>query len=236
MPFPPRQGHVDSQRIWRLPVLKDGKVFLRSEEGNNPGFTVDLLLDGSSLAPALSGDYRSARLHSGPQSGYLRNSGPRQQLLQSARLYGRCGFSKDFSEKTRKKNFSITLLPAGIQDGLALRMAGKLLDTAPADRHLLILLTDTSPDGSRKILPTGKVIAQPAATMAKRACKTPQGGSCFAAAGRPGRYRLYRRRTPAPRCTDDLWTGSGPYPADGPAFHRCRKGNSFQEEIQELSG
>ena len=42
-----RQGHVDSQRIWRLPVLKDGKVFLRSEEENNPGFTVDLLLDGS---------------------------------------------------------------------------------------------------------------------------------------------------------------------------------------------
>lgn len=36
-------------------------------------------------------------------------------------------------------------------------MAGKLLDTAPADRHLLILLTDASPDDSRKILPTGKV-------------------------------------------------------------------------------
>ena len=42
-----RQGHVDSQRIWRLPVLKDRKVFLRSEEENNPGFTVDLLLYGS---------------------------------------------------------------------------------------------------------------------------------------------------------------------------------------------
>ena len=43
-----RQGHVWTvTRIWRLPVLNDGRVFLRSEEESNPGFTVDLLLDGS---------------------------------------------------------------------------------------------------------------------------------------------------------------------------------------------
>ena len=42
-----RQGHADVRRIWRLPVLNDGRVFLRSEEESNPGFTVDLLLDGS---------------------------------------------------------------------------------------------------------------------------------------------------------------------------------------------
>ena len=43
------------------------------------------------------------------------------------------------------------------RDGLALRMAAELLNTAPADKHLLILLTDASPDDSHKILPTGKV-------------------------------------------------------------------------------
>mgnify|MGYP000514947221 CR=1 FL=1 len=150
-----RQGHVDSQRIWRLPVLKDGKVFLRSEEESNPAY------GGSAagrfgLAPALSGDYCSARLHSGPQSGYLRNSGPRQQLLQSARLYGRADL-KDFSEKNAERKIFNYFAAGWNRDGLALRMAGKLLDTAPADRHLLILLTDASPDDSRKILPTGKV-------------------------------------------------------------------------------
>ena len=36
-------------------------------------------------------------------------------------------------------------------------MAAELLNTAPADKHLLILLTDASPDDSHKILPTGKV-------------------------------------------------------------------------------
>ena len=151
-----RQGHVDSQRIWRLPVLKDGKVFLRSEEENNPGFTVDLLLERFSLAPALSGDYRSARLHSGPQSGYLRNSGPRQQLLQSARLYGRAD-SQGFQRENAERKIFNYFAAGWNRDGLALRMAGKLLDTAPADRHLLILLTDASPDDSRKILPHRQV-------------------------------------------------------------------------------
>ena len=31
------------------------------------------------------------------------------------------------------------------------------MKSAPADRHLLILLTDASPDDSRKILPSGKI-------------------------------------------------------------------------------
>ena len=36
-------------------------------------------------------------------------------------------------------------------------MAAELLNTAPADKHLLILLTDASPTTATKILPTGKV-------------------------------------------------------------------------------
>lgn len=43
------------------------------------------------------------------------------------------------------------------RDGLALRGMGELMKSAPADRHLLILLTDASPDDSRKILPSGKI-------------------------------------------------------------------------------
>ena len=64
---------------------------------------------------------------------------------------------KDFSEKNAERKIFNYFAAGWNRDGLALRMAGKLLDTAPADRHLLILLTDASPDDSRKILPTGKV-------------------------------------------------------------------------------
>lgn len=151
-----RQGHVDSQRIWRLPVLRDGKVFLRSEEENNPGFTVDLLLDGS-----------ASRLHCQETiaaQGYilarsLATCGipVRVSSFCSLRGYTVVRILKDFSEKNAERKIFNYFAAGWNRDGLALRMAGKLLDTAPADRHLLILLTDASPDDSRKILPTGKV-------------------------------------------------------------------------------
>ena len=151
-----RQGHVDSQRIWRLPVLKDGKVFLRSEEESNPGFTVDLLLDGS-----------ASRLHCQETiaaQGYIlaRNLAAcgipvRVSSFCSLRGYTVVRILKDFSEKNAARKIFNYFAAGWNRDGLALRMAGKLLDTAPADRHLLILLTDASPNDSRKILPTGKV-------------------------------------------------------------------------------
>lgn len=151
-----RQGHVDSQRIWRLPVLKDGKVFLRIEEENNPGFTVDLLLDGS-----------ASRLHCQETiaaQGYILARSlvtcgipVRVSSFCSLRGYTVVRILKDFSEKNAERKIFNYFAAGWNRDGLALRMAGKLLDTAPADRHLLILLTDASPDDSRKILPTGKV-------------------------------------------------------------------------------
>ena len=151
-----RQGYVDSQRIWRLPVLKDGKVFLRSEEESNPGFTVDLLLDGS-----------ASRLHCQETiaaQGYILACNlaacgipVRVSSFCSLRGYTVVRILKDFSEKNAARKIFNYFAAGWNRDGLALRMAGKLLDTAPADRHLLILLTDASPDDSRKILPTGKV-------------------------------------------------------------------------------
>ena len=151
-----RQGHVDSQRIWRLPVLKDGKVFLRSEEENNPGFTVDLLLDGS-----------ASRLHCQETiaaQGYILARSlaacgipVRVSSFCSLRGYTVVRILKGFSEKNAERKIFNYFAAGWNRDGLALRMAGKLLDTAPADRHLLILLTDANPDDSRKILPTGKV-------------------------------------------------------------------------------
>ena len=150
-----RQGHVDSPRIWRLPVLKDGKVFLRSEEENNPGFTVDLLLDGS-----------ASRLHCQETiaaQGYilarsLATCGipVRVSSFCSLRGYTVVRILKDFSEKNVERKIFNYFAAGWNRDGLALRMAGKLMDTAPADRHLLILLTDASPDDSRRILPTGQ--------------------------------------------------------------------------------
>ena len=120
-----RQGHVDSQRIWRLPVLKDGKVFLRSEEENNPGFTVDLLLDGS-----------ASRLHCQETiaaQGYilarsLATCGIPVRVSSFCSLRGYTVvriLQSDFSEKTRKEKIFNYFAAGWNRDGLALRMAGE---------------------------------------------------------------------------------------------------------------
>ncbi len=108
-----RQGHVDSQRIWRLPVLNDGRVFLRSEEESNPGFTVDLLLDGS-----------ASRLHCQETiaaQGYILARSlaacgipVRVSSFCSLRGFTVVRILKDLARKTQKEKFSITLPPAGI--------------------------------------------------------------------------------------------------------------------------
>ena len=151
-----RQGHLDSRRVWRLPVLGDDKVFLRSDEESTPGFTVDLLLDGS-----------ASRLHCQEiiaAQGYilaksLSNCGIPVRITSfcSLRGYTVLRILKDFGDKNGERNVFDYFAAGWNRDGLALRMAAELLNTAPADKHLLILLTDASPDDSHKILPTGKV-------------------------------------------------------------------------------
>ena len=151
-----RQGHLDSRRVWRLPVLGDDKVFLRSDEESTPGFTVDLLLDGS-----------ASRLHCQETiaaQGYilaksLADCGipVRVSSFCSLRGYTVLRVLKDFGEKNGERKIFDYFAAGWNRDGLALRMAAELLNTAPADKHLLILLTDASPDDSHKILPTGKV-------------------------------------------------------------------------------
>ena len=151
-----RQGWVDGARVWREPVLGDDRVFLRQDQEPKPGFSVDLLLDGS-----------ASRLHCQETiaaQGYilaksLLNCGipVRVTSFCSLRGYTVLRVLKDFGEKNGERKIFDYFAAGWNRDGLALRMAAELLNTAPADKHLLILLTDASPDDSHKILPTGKV-------------------------------------------------------------------------------
>ena len=150
-----RQGRLDSRRVWREPVLRDSRVFLRSDEESRPGFTVDLMLDGS-----------ASRLHCQEiiaAQGYILAKSlvscgipVRVTSFCSLRGYTVLRVLKDFRRNDLGNVFDY--FAAGWnRDGLALRAMGELMKSAPADRHLLILLTDASPDDSHKILPSGKV-------------------------------------------------------------------------------
>ena len=151
---PARQGVLDGGRAWRAPVLRDSRVFLRSDPEPRPGFTVDLLLDGS-----------ASRLHCQEviaAQGYILAKSlsacgipVRVSSFCSLRGYTVLRVLKDFSDRGGEHQVFRYFAAGWNRDGLALRGMGQLLAGAPEEKHLLLLLTDASPDDSHKIPPSG---------------------------------------------------------------------------------
>ena len=153
---PARQGWLNGPRVWRAPVLRDDRVFLRSQEEPRPGFTVDLLLDGS-----------ASRLHCQETiaaQGYLLAKSlsacgipVRVVSFCSLRGYTVLRVLKDYHQRDGERRIFDYFAAGWNRDGLALRGMGQLLRTAPEEKHLLLLLTDASPDDSHRIPPSGKI-------------------------------------------------------------------------------
>ena len=151
-----RSGNLCAGRVWRAPYLNDSRVFLCPEEENCPAFTVDLLLDAS-----------ASRLHCQEViaaqgvilAESLANCGipVRVSAFSSLRGYTVLRVLKGFADKNRQNIFRY-FASGWNRDGLALRAAGDLIQYAPgpAPRHLMILLTDASPNDSRRIPPTAE--------------------------------------------------------------------------------
>lgn len=149
-----RSGNLDPERVWRAPLLDDSRVFRCAEEENYPTFTVDLLLDGS-----------ASRLHCqevlAAQGSILAQSltacgiPVRVSSFCSLRGYTVLRVLKSFSAK-QLQGINQYFASGWNRDGLALRAAGDLaaFDPGPAPRHLLIFLTDASPNDSRRVPPS----------------------------------------------------------------------------------
>lgn len=146
-----RIGQLDASHVWRVPLLHDSRVFLASEEENQPAFTVDLLLDAS-----------ASRLHCqevlAAQGVILAKSllacsiPVRVSSFCSLRGYTVLRILKNFDEKSSQSIFRY-FSSGWNRDGLALRAMGDLLTVFPgnAPRHLLLVLTDASPNDSLRV-------------------------------------------------------------------------------------
>ena len=153
---PARQGWLDGERVWRQPVLHDGRVFLRGDEEPRPGFTVDLMLDAS-----------ASRLHCQETvaiQGYILAKSlaacgipVRVVSFCSLRGYTVLRVLKDYADRNAEGRVFDYFAAGWNRDGLALRAAGELLSSAPEEKHLLLVLTDASPNDSHKILPSGSI-------------------------------------------------------------------------------
>lgn len=147
-----RSGKLNSPRAWRAAVLSDRRVFVRETDAAQPSFTVDLLLDAS-----------SSRMHCQEviaAQGYILSESLAQCKIPvrvsafcSLRGYTVLRVLKDFKDASRQvfRYFAT----GWNRDGLALRAAGELLTVPPEQKRLLLLLTDASPNDSRRIPPGG---------------------------------------------------------------------------------
>ncbi|MCI2047143.1 MAG: hypothetical protein LKJ90_05455 [Faecalibacterium sp.] len=153
---PARQGTLNGNLVWRAPVLRDGRVFTRSADDIRPSFAVDLLLDAS-----------ASRLHCQETiaaQGYilaesLARCGIPVQVSSfcSLRGYTVLRVLKTYADHAGNRKIFGYFAAGWNRDGLALRAAGQLMQAAPAEKHLLILLTDASPNDSHKLPPAGAV-------------------------------------------------------------------------------
>lgn len=149
-----RSGRLDSPRVWRAAVLEDASVFTREVTTDQPGLSVDLLLDGS-----------ASRMHCQEAlaaQGYVlaeslsRCGVPvRVSSFCSIRGYTVLRILKEFGDKHGNRKIFHYFSAGWNRDGLAIRAMGEQLHSAPESRHLLLILTDASPNDSRRI-PAGE--------------------------------------------------------------------------------
>ena len=151
-----RAGRLRPELAWRAGALGDERVFSRRSPQEPGELSVDLLLDAS-----------SSRLHCqeviSAQGVILAQSleqcgiPVRVSCFSSLRGYTVLRVLKSFADKNRQNIFRY-FASGWNRDGLALRAAGDLIryTPGPAPRHLMILLTDASPNDSRRIPPTAE--------------------------------------------------------------------------------
>ena len=148
-------GRLDSRRSWRMPILNDPDVFTKNKAKCEPPIDVTVLLDASAsrmqvqeqlaaevwiLAEALKRCHVSCQVLS----------------FRSLRGYTILEHMKDFKDNDTSRLFGF--YAAGWnRDGLGLRLAeDELLREHNGRKHILIVLTDASPDDSERIAAGGK--------------------------------------------------------------------------------
>ena len=157
--IPSRSGSLNSAVVWRGTALHEQKVFTRYEEQIDCNFGITLLLDASAsqihrqeyIASESYIIAEAARLCGLPMQVYSYLSTGGFTVLNRLKKY-------DASyENTNRNNKGIFRYAAAgwNRDGLALRGIGYLLCQSKISHHLILMLTDSSPNDDRRIRVSG---------------------------------------------------------------------------------
>jgi hypothetical protein len=147
-------GRLDAGRVWRSVYLQDDRIFNRTLRGDTGDLSVDLLLDAS-----------TSQLHRqeviATQGYIIAESLTRCQI--PVRVSSFCSMSgytvvnlfRDYGEKDQNKSLFNYFTTGCNRDGLAIRVAAKLMEKSPCEHRMLIILSDAKPNDVVKVEESG---------------------------------------------------------------------------------
>ena len=145
IPEPSRAGRISPEKAYRLPVLKDGRVFLKDGEDIEPDICVDLILD-SSMSRLHSQEVIAAEAFIIAESFRRVNIPVRITGFRSMRGYTVTEILKDWKDKDGRGVFGY-FAGGWNRDSLALKTVAGLEDSFTFGKtRILLIMTDASPN------------------------------------------------------------------------------------------
>lgn len=144
--FPSMSNHgkINSGKIWQALYVDNPRVFEKKEQEDKSGFSVDIMIDGSSSRKN-SQEFIAAQVYVLAKSLERCNIPCQIYSYCSIRGYTVLRIFKDYSEQKAGKEIFKYVAAGNNRDGLALKGAGHLMEHSPKEKRILVVLTDASP-------------------------------------------------------------------------------------------
>lgn len=146
--FPSMSNHgkINGGKIWQALYVDNPRVFEKKEQEDKSGFSVDIMIDGSSSRKN-SQEFIAAQVYVLAKSLERCNIPCQIYSYCSIRGYTVLRIFKDYSEQKAGKEIFKYVAAGNNRDGLALKGAGHLMEHSPKEKRILVVLTDASPPG-----------------------------------------------------------------------------------------
>ena len=138
------QGKINGGKIWQALYVDNPRVFEKKEQEDKSGFSVDIMIDGSSSRKN-SQEFIAAQVYVLAKSLERCNTPCQIYSYCSIRGYTVLRIFKDYSEQKAGKEIFKYVAAGNNRDGLALKGAGHLMEHSPKEKRILVVLTDASP-------------------------------------------------------------------------------------------
>lgn len=137
-------GKINGGKIWQALYVDNPRVFEKKEQEDKSGFSVDIMIDGSSSRKN-SQEFIAAQVYVLAKSLERCNIPCQIYSYCSIRGYTVLRIFKDYSEQKAGKEIFKYVAAGNNRDGLALKGAGHLMEHSPKEKRILVVLTDASP-------------------------------------------------------------------------------------------